>query len=208
MTMTPTLAEVLQVAMDEYHSDVWVALPGRVESYDATTRKASVAPITRRAYSDEDGTRVAERLPVVPDVPVLFPGAGAFSITWPLSVGDTGLLVFTSASLDVWLATGASDVDPNDARRSTLTDGVFLPGLRPFASPGSATHATAMVLESSGEIHAGGTAALATKADLDALKTAITNTTISAGDGGTSFKTTLLTALGSWPVGTTKLKGS
>ncbi len=47
---------------------------------------------------------------------------------------------------------------------------------------------------------------LATKADLTALKTAITNAVIVATDGGASFKATLLAALGAWPAGTTTFK--
>lgn len=53
---------------------------------------------------------------------------------------------------------------------------------------------------------AGLAAPLATKADLEALKLAITNAVIVANDGGASLKSTILGALASWPAGTTKLK--
>lgn len=52
----------------------------------------------------------------------------------PVAVGDTGLLIFSDRSLDVWLATGGI-VDPGDDRRHALSDAVFVPGLRPFSSP-------------------------------------------------------------------------
>lgn len=52
-----------------------------------------------------------------------------------------------------------------------------------------------------------GAVALATKADLDALKSAINTATVTPGDGGAQFKATLMTALAAWPVGTTVLKG-
>ncbi|MBA2718937.1 MAG: hypothetical protein H0U52_06820 [Chloroflexi bacterium] len=49
---------------------------------------------------------------------------------------------------------------------------------------------------------------LATKADLAALKAAITGAATVANDGGAAFKANILAALGAaWPVGTTKLKG-
>jgi len=48
---------------------------------------------------------------------------------------------------------------------------------------------------------------LAKKSDLATLKTAINGAGVVAGDGGAAFKANLMTALSSWPVGTTVLKG-
>jgi hypothetical protein len=62
---------------------------------------------------------------------VQFPGSGGYRITFPVAVGDTGLIVFSEASLDKWLVSGGT-VDPADDRRHDLTDAVFLPGLRDF----------------------------------------------------------------------------
>jgi hypothetical protein len=184
---TPTLSEVIAVAVGARLAEVNVAIPASVESYDRTTQKASVKPLIRAVRTDSDGTRVAESRPVINDVPVVFPGAGAYSITFPLAAGDTVLLVFSQASLDKWLAAGG-EVDPLDPRRFALSDAVAIPGLRPFSAPVEDTDATAMVLQSGGEIHAGGSSSLATKADIDALKTYIAmhaHTGVTTG-GGTS----------------------
>jgi len=58
------------------------------------------------------------------------------------------------------------------------------------------------------EVTSGGSAVpLATKADLDALKAAITAWTPSANDGGAALRTKLTSDLfPSWPIGTSKLK--
>jgi phage baseplate assembly protein V len=48
---------------------------------------------------------------------------------------------------------------------------------------------------------------LATKADLDNLKAAISGAVIVANDGGASLQSTILAALEAWPVGTSVLKG-
>ena len=71
-------------------------------------------------------------MPVIPCVPVVFPAAGGFSVTFPVNVGDTVLLVFASQSLDNWLFSDGHDTDPDDPRRHGLTDAIALPGLRPF----------------------------------------------------------------------------
>lgn len=180
---TPTFAEVIRDALDARMSDVHVALPGRITSYDSTTQKASVKPLIKRGYMDEEGERAAESLPVVTDVPVMFPGAGSYRITFPISSGDTGLLVFCSASLDRWLVRGG-EVDPEDDRRNTLSDAVFYPGLRSFNSTSPAV-AGAMSLEGL-DIWVGGFGAE------PAIKGVSFNTAL----------TTFLTAFGAWVTAT------
>lgn len=79
---------------------------------------------------------------LVSGAPTLEPPAGsAFpsvpsgaSLVLPVAKGDTGLLIFCDSSLDVWLARGGL-VDPLDDRHHSLSDAVFIPGLRPFSSP-------------------------------------------------------------------------
>lgn len=166
---TPTLAEVIAGAVGARLAELNVAIPASVQSYDRATQKASVKPLIRSVLTDSDGTRVAEGRPIINDVPVVFPGAGAYSITFPLAAGDTVLLVFSQASLDKWLSSGG-EVDPLDPRRFALSDAIAIPGLRPFSAPVEGTDDTAMVIQSGGEIHAGGTQQLALKSDVDALR--------------------------------------
>lgn len=203
MSRTPTLAEVLTESMRVAMRGVFTALVGSIESYDRATGLASVQPLILDSYVDETGERVPERFPIVQRVPVVFPSAGEFSLTFPVTHGATGLLVFSTRSIDRWVAVGG-EVDPNDDRRQALSDAVFFLGVRPVpqALPESATDTDAMVLASPSLIKLGSSAASeapATKADLDALKQAITDTVVVAMDGGASFKSTLLTELASWP---------
>lgn len=133
-TASPTLATVLRAAVKAQLSQARVALPARVESYDASTQQATVQPLIYEGYQDETGERQAERLPVVTGVPVVFPGSGGFRVTFPVAVGDTVLLVFASSSIDRWLALGG-EVDPIDDRRHNISDAIAIPGLHSFASP-------------------------------------------------------------------------
>jgi len=123
---SPELAGVIGSAIESKLVDVHTALPGRVESYDAGRQVADVKPMLRRVIRQEDQTRVAEELPVIPCVPVLWSrGGGAFAAL-PLAAGDFGLLLFTEYSADRFRATG-DDVDPGDERRFDLANAVFLP---------------------------------------------------------------------------------
>ncbi len=130
---THTLAQVIAKALDARVADMHVCTPARVVAYDSAKQSVDVQPILRQAHVDETGARVPERLPVVTSVPVSFPGGGGMTITFPIAVGDTGMLHFSEASLDKWLTYGGNDVDPGDDRRFCMADGMFVPGLRDFA---------------------------------------------------------------------------
>lgn len=210
MSVTYSLADVLDGFVERRLRNVNTAIPGRVESYDATTQKANVQPLIKQAYTDESGYRVAEDLPVIPGVPVVFPGSGAYTITFPVAKGDTVLLIFSQASLDKWRKSGGK-VDPGDDSHHDLSDAIAIPGLRPFNAATKDVAPAAMVLGAS-EIRLGSKDALdpvVLKSELAALRTLfnshthITTATIGTGGPGIVKPTDAL-----WPaiVGSTKVK--
>lgn len=109
-------------------SEIHICLPGRIESYDYTTQKASVKPLLKRVYED-DGE--IQALPVIVDVPVIFARSGGASLTFPIAEGDGVLLIFAERSLDEWLTLGG-DQAPVDPRKFDLTDAIAIPGLNSF----------------------------------------------------------------------------
>jgi hypothetical protein len=142
---TPTLFEAIVSAIERRLLRLMGPMPGRVLSYDETKQKVSVQPLIYRGYIDEEGTRKAEKLPVITDVPVQFPGAGSYRMTWPITVGDTVLLVFTDSSMDRWLVRGG-EVDPEDDRHHSISDAVAFPGLHDYAHVPTTAPTDAMVL--------------------------------------------------------------
>jgi hypothetical protein len=134
MSKNPSISDVFSRVFSRALNDIRISLPGIVESYDSTQQKVNVTPAIKEAREDETLGDVSEALPVITDVPVIFPGAGVFRLTFPISAGDTGLIVFSSRSLEDWLSLGGT-VEPADKRRFSLTDAVFIPGLRPFSDP-------------------------------------------------------------------------
>lgn len=169
---TPTLAGVIRMAIDSAQRSVYTALPARVESYDATSQTCSAQPVLLGEYIDEAGDRQTLRDPIIENVPVVFPSAGDFAITFPLSAGDTVLLVFSSRSLDKWLIAGG-EIDPNDGRRQHLSDAIAIPGLRalPDAIGSDGTSGNSLVVKG-GSIRLGSSAAndpVVRKSDLDAF---------------------------------------
>lgn len=131
------LARLIKKGIDARLRDVHTSFPARVLRYDAALKQVDVQPEVMVEVTDESGARVLERLPVIVNVPLLFPSAGDYSVTFPVASGDEGevvLIVVSEVSLDAWLTRGG-EVDPQDRRRFHLTDAVAIPGLRPFSRP-------------------------------------------------------------------------
>lgn len=205
-------AAIRQAVIDGF-SGLHVSLPGRVEEYDAATQCALVQPLLRRAR-DAAGERVVITLPPIPNVPVVTLRGGGFRFHLPVQKGDTVWLIFCSGSLDKWLQRGGI-VDPQDDRRHHLSDAIALPGILDFAHAWDDLPVDRAVLGydgqaqleifPDGQIHAGGSSSLATKADHDALRDFIANTMVVVTPGGNSDPGTLAPPPTS--TGTQKLKG-
>jgi hypothetical protein len=148
------LSDVALAATRQAIRECRVALPGSIQSYDAGTQKATVQPLLFDAWVDEDGERRSAALPPVTNVPVVFPGAGGFRLTFPVNPGDNCLLIFSDRSLDAWLSQGGL-VDPLDPRMHDKTDGIALVGLRDFGHPLTGARGDAMTLGKDGgtQIH-------------------------------------------------------
>jgi len=130
---SPELVEVLRAVMDKALSDVYVALPGKVEKYDAQLQKADVKPLIQEPYINEDGTEGLDDLPVLTDVPVWFPRGGGYFLSLPVQTGDNVLLIFNDLSIDNFMASvGSRSLDPVDLRKHDISDAVAIPGFYPF----------------------------------------------------------------------------
>lgn len=126
---TITLGEVLNRLRDQIMADLRVAIPARVERFDAARQLVDVKPLLKETSLDEAGAEVVESLHVISNVPVQFPGTAAFALTFDVKPGDECLLVFSDRSLDKWISSGG-EVDPVDLRRHHLSDAVALLGVR------------------------------------------------------------------------------
>lgn len=123
----PTLAQVIQEAIEARLCDLHVSLPGRIVSYEQQTQKAKVQPEIKREYADGR----ALELPVLTDVPVVWPRAGKAYLHFPLKAGDQVTILFNERSLDEWKEKGGS-IQVKERRKHSLSDAVCMPGGYPF----------------------------------------------------------------------------
>ncbi len=128
--MSVQIADIIQEHIQERLAGIHTAIPGKIQSYEAPSKKAEVALMMKQKYQDRELP-----YPVVSGVPVIFPGSADAQVSFPLKKGDGCLLICSERSLDEYLASGRAEV-PADSRRFSLTDAVCVPGLFSFSSPG------------------------------------------------------------------------
>jgi hypothetical protein len=123
----PSLPFALSTAVRFLLNEVHTAMPGTIEQYDYTKCKANIQPSLQIKYND--GT--IQTLPILVNVPIVWPRTSEGSISFPLKRGDGCLVLFSERSLDEWLSLGKL-CTPNDPRRFDLSDGMAIPGLFAF----------------------------------------------------------------------------
>ncbi len=205
-----TESELFRIALDARLMDVHTTIVGRVERYDATKQVVDVIPELKRAVSDGEGGYVLEQLPVLPNVPVCFPRAGGFFISFPIQKGDKVAVMFAERSIAAWKQKGES-VDPGDRRMHPLAGAIALPGVYPNGSElddasdadmmlGKDGTSGAQIKITSSEVHLGGGSqyvALANlvKSRLDQIQGIFDAHKHSTGTGDTNAPTVLIGSL-------------
>jgi hypothetical protein len=131
MGTTPTQAEIILTALGRASAGIRVAMPGKVISYDAAAQTVEVEPQLDAVRPDGS----ADRLPVLPNVPVAFPRGGGFVMTFPLAKGDFVELVFQDFTLDKWRELGKVTT-PDDLRAHGVMGAVAMP-CSPYPTSGA-----------------------------------------------------------------------
>lgn len=108
-------------------TDTWTAIPGIIQSYDATALTVQVQPAIQILYTGPTQQSQFENLPVLPDVPVVFPRGGGYELTFPIQAGDECLIVFSSRCIDNWQTQGGIQ-NQYELRLHDLNDGFAIVG--------------------------------------------------------------------------------
>jgi len=130
MEQAPTLPQLLKQAIENRLLQVHTALIGRIERYDSSTQLADIQPVITQAIRSAEDKKQLE-LPLLVDVPILFPRTGEFFISLPIQVGDYVQVIFNETSIDEFLTESPSAID--SFRRFTLQGAVAIPGVYPQA---------------------------------------------------------------------------
>lgn len=121
--------EQLRIAMEGQQAQMWTALPGIIQSFNASALTCSVQPSISGQVRGADGAVSAVQMPLLLDCPVVFPGGGGCTLTFPIVAGDECLVVFSSRCIDSWWQQGGVQGQAR-VRMHDLSDGFVLPGCR------------------------------------------------------------------------------
>lgn len=188
---SPSLADVIIRGMEDRLRSLHTSEPGEIVSYDATRQTARVRPVVLRGILDDEGFIVTEEAPDIFDVPVVFPRCGLGYMTFPMRVGDTGLIIYPMRDIGQWRATGQLS-DPGDHRVCSMSGAVFLPGIAPDSEIAAASSSDVVIgVLSTALLMLGGPSAtdfVALSTKLDTVINALATAVPAAGDGGAALQ--------------------
>lgn len=133
---TPTMDRVIQKGIDKNLLRMHTCLPAVVTEV-LSPQRVTVTPLLYKRHVDPSGeSDMGILVPIesIGNVPVQMPSGSLYYFKGPIQVGDTGMLVFSERSLDVWKSSTGEIVDPGDPRHHDISDGVFVPGVVPFSN--------------------------------------------------------------------------
>ncbi|HCB1175004.1 TPA: hypothetical protein NQF68_004250 [Klebsiella pneumoniae] len=124
-----------------------VSMPGIIQSFDPDAVTAVVQPAIKGAEQDESGAEVSVNLPLLVDVPVIFPRGGGCTLTFPVKAGDECLVIFADRCIDFWWQSGGIQ-EPVDDRMHDLSDAFCIVGPQSQAKKISGISTSAVELRS------------------------------------------------------------
>lgn len=102
------------------------SIPCIVQSYNSEQNTVECQPAIREKLISEDATVSYQQIPLLLNVPVVFPGNSFFHLKFPINPGDECLVVFSDLSIDnFWL--NGNVQNPIESRRHDLSDGIAIP---------------------------------------------------------------------------------
>lgn len=114
----PTLREAIDAVLHEFRSELHTSFPARVLAYDVEAQTVDLRPALQREVPTEDPANPwgFDRLPDLYGVPLMWPRAGGFAITFPIKPGDWVEVSCAEQCTHVWRDKGdaPSQVGLND----------------------------------------------------------------------------------------------
>lgn len=130
LNLTQLIERMIQSKVLEIHT----ATPGIVTKYNPEKQVVDVQVAIKRKVKS---TGVTLPVPILKDIPVLFPRTAKSDSHFPLAKGDGVLLIFCERNIDPWSESdGSSPVDPDVSPRfHDFNDAIAIPGLFPSGKP-------------------------------------------------------------------------
>jgi hypothetical protein len=126
----------IRLALHQFECDLRVAIPGIVvtnqngDPFNADLQTVSVQPSVQEVLRVK-AIPTLTTLPILDDVPFVFPSAGGWNLTFPIAIGDECLVIFADMAFDMWWQNGGVQKQPDGALyRHDIGDGIAIFGIR------------------------------------------------------------------------------
>lgn len=117
----------VQAAIEAAQVGMWTAVPGILTKVDLTKLTCEVQPAIQAVEKQTDGSNKNVTMPILVDVPIVFPHGGKYAHTDPVAQDDECLVVFSSRCIDNWWQDGG--VQPQfEMRKHDLSDAIAIVG--------------------------------------------------------------------------------
>ena len=121
-------AEYDALKSEELSAQIRVAMPAIVTRVNLEAQTVEVKLALQGKVLGSTGEAEWVNYPILPDVPIIFPRAGGFALTFPVKVGDECLVIFADRCIDAWWQSGGVQ-KPMDERLHDLSDAFALFGV-------------------------------------------------------------------------------
>lgn len=101
-------------------------IPCIIQSYDPEKGTVECQPAVREKIINQNEENEYRNLPLLLNVPVVFPSNSEYAVTFPLEKGDECLVLFSDLSIDNFWQKGNVQ-NPIEDRRHDLSDGIAIP---------------------------------------------------------------------------------
>ncbi len=130
-----SLQELLVASFQSQINNAYTALPCIVVAVrdSLNGQMVDIQPTINQKM--KDGT--TKERPVILGVPVSFQVSNSSGLTFPISVGDTGMAIFSMRSMEAWKGGNGRPATPLNYAKMDKSDAIFLPGIQP---PGNAVN--------------------------------------------------------------------
>jgi len=123
-----TIESGLKTIFRELLAEVNTSFVGIIVSFDGKNRVSIQPAIKFKPTGGEE-----QPLPILEDVPLIFPGGSTMKMTWTPLAGDAVIVICAQRAIDNWKTSGGL-VSPGNLRRFSASDAVAIPGLESFAT--------------------------------------------------------------------------
>ena len=104
------------------------ACVGIVTSVNFDEQTLEAIPATKIKVINKDFEESEVNLPLIVDIPFMFPKSGKYSITMPIEIGDECLLIFTDTDFSAWWQSGEIQ-SPQTAFKHHLSNAIAIVGI-------------------------------------------------------------------------------